>query len=45
MFTKGRMITKLKAAGYRRTPEGRILESVKAFEVIYLYFDVFGIDE
>jgi hypothetical protein len=42
MFSKGKMIKRLKAAGIRRTSEGKKLELVKTFKVIDLYFDTFG---
>ena len=38
MLTKGKMIKELKMRGIRRTPEGKKLETVKAFEIINLYF-------
>ena len=42
MMTKGNMTKKLKAAGIRRTPEGKKLEHAKTFEIIVLYYDTFG---
>ena len=41
-MTKGKMISALKAAGVRRTPEGKKLESCKAFVITNLYYDVFA---
>ena len=40
IMTKGRMITELKKAGIRRSPEEKKLESCKSYVIIKMYYDM-----